>query len=903
MPLSPGTRLGVYEIVAPLGAGGMGDVYRARDTRLDRTVAIKTLPDALAADPQFRERFEREARAISSLDHPHICALYDVGEARIPSHQPSSSHQPSAISHDVVRFLVMQYLEGPTLADRLSKGPLPLDETLRTAIQIADALAFAHRAGIVHRDLKPGNVMLTKSGAKLLDFGLAKTSTPAVTTSNVSMLATTPPAMTAQGTILGTFQYMAPEQIEGRDADARSDIFAFGAVLYEMVAGKKAFEGKTHASLMAAILERELPAVSSVQPLALPALDRVLRKCLAKAPDARWQSAADLADALRWIADDRTGGTAHGGPAPSAPRRARAAWAPLAIAAAIIVALAVPSTRHLLERSAPAVEMRLDVATPATAQPLHFALSPDGTHLAFVAAGTGSPRLWLRPLNAATAHALPGTEGAEYPFWSPDGRTIGFFATGKVKRIDIAGASPQIIADAPNGRGGTWSRDGVILFAPSNSAAILRVDASGGAATPVTKHNAGEGSHRLPQFLPDGRHFLFFAQGSPEMQGIYLGSLDGGDATRLTASDVAGFYTDPGVVVFMQQNALVARRLDLVHQTLKGEPQTIADGISFEPTFQLGGFSVSAAGTLAYRLGGTERRWQFTWFDRSGRRLGVAGEPDVNAPQAPELSADGRRIANNRTVQNNTDIWLMDVQRGGTTRFTFDAAADMMPVWSPDGERVAFSSNRKGIFNLYLKRSSGAGTDELLVESPYVKSFSDWSRDGRFLLYQNADPKTGWDVAAIPVPGDVSRPIVVANSPFEERGGQFSPDGYWVAYQSNESGRFEIYVQPFPQPSGKWQVSTAGGTDPRWAPEGKELFFVAPDLKMMAVTVRTSGSALEAASPVALFQVRMSVGGLANLKQQYVVARDGRFLINMPTDENELAPITLILNWKPRLTP
>jgi Tol biopolymer transport system component len=572
--------------------------------------------------------------------------------------------------------------------------------------------------------------------------------------------------------------------------------------------------------------------------------------------------------------------------------------AAVAVAAVVILALAVPATRHLLERPPPAPEMRLDIATPATMQPLQFALSPDGLHLAFVANSASASMLWLRPLNAATARALPGTEGAEYPFWAPDGRTIGFFASGKLKRIDIAAASSQTIADAPNGRGGAWSRDGVILFAPSNATPLLRVAASGGPTTPVTKLKPGHGGHRLPQFLPDGRHFLFFAQGNAEGQGIYLGSLDDGDSTRLMASDVAGLYAAPGVVVFMQQNALLVRRLDLAHKTLEGEPETIADGVGADRAFNLGGFSVSAAGTLAYRLGDVEPWSQLTWFDRSGRKLGVVGEPDATV-LSPDLSADGRRIAVSRTVQNNTDIWLIDVQRGGATRFTFDAAIDNLPVWSPDSERIAFASQRKGVYDLYLKRSSGAGADELLLGSTYPKFPLDWSRDGRFLLYLVADPKTGWNLAAIPVSGDTSTPVVVANSPFEERGGQFSPDGHWVAYQSNETGRFEIYVQPFPQPTSKWQVSTAGGVDPRWSADGKELFFVAPDGKLTASIVRAADAAFDAASPVALFQTRMKTGGVGTFKQQYAVGRDGRFLINTRTDENALAPITLILNWKP----
>ena len=884
MPLQAGTRLGPYEILSALGAGGMGEVYKARDTRLDRTVAVKILPEALAGDPQFRDRFDREARAISQLDHPHICALYDVGE------------------QNGVSFLVMQYLEGDTLQDRLRKGALPPDQALKTAVEIASALDRAHRAGIVHRDLKPGNIMLTKTGAKLLDFGLAKSS-PVVASAGLSMLPTTPPAaMTAQGTILGTFQYMAPEQLEGQDADARTDIFAFGATLYEMLTGTKAFEGKTHASLIGAIMHSEPTPLTTLQALTPPTLDRIVRKCLAKRADTRWQSAADLEDELRWVAE--TGGTPVAG-TPAAPaRHAWLAWTLLAMAGLMIVALSIPAVLHLRERPLANPEVRLELTTPATRQPLHFAISPDGGRLVFVASGDGGQRLWQRPLDGVTALPLEGTEGAEYPFWSPDSRAIGFFAAGKLKRIDIAGGPPQIVADAPTGRGGAWNRDGTILFATTNASALLRVPSSGGEPLAVTKLDPPrQGSHRWPQFLPDGRHFLFFAQGNPEGQGIYLGSLDGTDTTRLTPAEAAGAYAEPGALLFMRESTLVARSLDVESGTLTGDAVTVADRVSYDAGFSLGGFSVSAVGRLAYRGSGSERR-QLTWFDRTGKMVGVAGDLDADGllSVTPELSPDGRRIAVTRTVQSNVDIWVIDVLRGGTTRFTFDPAADLFGVWSPDGTRVAFDSNRNGIDDLFVKPSSGGGAEELVLASPFVKIPTAWSLDGRFMLHQYGDPKTGWDLAALPMIGD-RKPIVVVNTPFEERGGQFSPDGRWVAYQSNESGRFEVYVQPFPGPGGKWQVSTAGGTDARWRSDGKELFFLAADAQLMAVPVRASNSTFEAGSPAALFQRRMVVGGGADLRAQYAVSRDGRFLLNVPDDTSTAAPITLILNWKPALKP
>jgi Tol biopolymer transport system component len=813
-----------------------------------------------------------------------------------------------------------------------------VDEALQIATQIADALATAHRAGVIHRDLKPGNIFLVgkrgsstdlrrggpsasadasadspepwrrRSGAplaKLLDFGLAKASAPAVAGTALSMLPTTPPSLTGQGTILGTFQYMAPEQIEGKDADARTDIFSFGAVLYEMLTGRKAFEGKSHASLIGAIMHAEPAPLSSVQPLTPRSVERIVMKCLAKDPDDRWQTARDLLDDLKWTVDadaPQNAAMPVAGPRPGRFTSARLAWTLLATAGLAIVALAIPAVLHLRERPAANPEVRLELTTPETRQPLHFAISPDGRRLVFVASGDGGQRLWQRPLDGVTALPLDGTEGAEYPFWSPDSRAIGFFAAGKLKRMDIAGGPPQIVADAPTGRGGAWNRDGTILFAPTNATGLLRVPASGGEPLPVTKLDPPrQGSHRWPQFLPDGRRFLFFAAGNPEGQGIYLGSLDGTDTTRLTSAEAAGAYAEPGALVFLQQNALVVRSLDVAGGMLTGDPVTVADRVSYDAGFNLGDFSVSAVGRLAYRAGGSERR-QLTWFDRTGKVMGVAGEPDANGLVLSALSPDGRRIAVNRTVQSNQDIWVIDVQRGGATRFTFDPAVDNFGVWSPDGTRIAFSSSRKGIFDLFLKPSSGAGAEELVLASPFTKIPTGWSLDGRFLLYQHGDPQNGWDLAALPMMGD-RKPIVVVSTPFEERGGQFSPDGRWVAYQSNESGRFEIYVQPFPGPGGKWQVSTSGGTDARWRTDGKELFFLAPDAKLMAVPVRASASTFDAGSPAALFQTRTVGGGIADLTAQYAVSRDGRFLFNVPDDTSTAAPITVVLNWTPGLKP
>jgi predicted Ser/Thr protein kinase len=603
MALAAGDRLGPYEIISPLGAGGMGEVYRARDTRLDRIVAIKVLAAELANDPQFRNRFDREARTISQLDHPHICALYDVGE------------------RDGTSFLVMQYLEGETLETRLKIGALRLDHALQYSIQIAEALDKAHRAGIVHRDLKPGNIMLTKAGAKLLDFGLAKATGPAGARAGLSMLPTTPPGLTAQGTILGTFQYMAPEQLEAQEADTRTDIFAFGAVVYEMVTGTKAFEGKSHASLIGAILKDQPRALFNLQPLAPPALDRIVETCLAKSPDDRWQTARDLLRELKWLAEGAAEGT-NGAITSTARSRERAVWVLGAVAVLAIAALVALATLYFRRTVPEPVVTRLDVVTPPTSEAFSFALSPDGRRLAFVANGDKGSQLWLRPLDQVRAQPLAGTEGAIYPFWAPDGRAIGFFADGKLKRIDFTGGALQVLADAPYPRGGTWNADGVIVFGPSGADALLRVAATGGTTAPVTRLAPGQGSHRWPQFLPDGRRFVFLmATGQPQTQGVYLGSLDGGEPIRVMPAETAAVYAAPGYLLLVSQGVLAAYPFDAARATVANEPMPVAQVVGTDDGEFHSAFSVSAAGVLAHRAGAGVRR-QLVWVDRTGKMLG-----------------------------------------------------------------------------------------------------------------------------------------------------------------------------------------------------------------------------------------------------------------------------------------
>jgi Tol biopolymer transport system component len=886
MTLANGSRLGPYEILGALGAGGMGEVYKARDTRLDRTVAIKILPEALAANSQFRERFDREARTISQLDHAHICALYDVGE------------------QDGTSFLVMQYLEGETLEARLKKGALPLDQALNDAIQIADALATAHKAGIVHRDLKPGNVMLTKSGAKLLDFGLAKTGAPVIGGGGLSMLPTTPPNLTAHGAILGTFQYMAPEQLEGQEADVRTDIFAFGAVVYEMVTGKKAFEGKSQASLIAAILEREPPPISSLQPLTPPTLDRLVKKCLAKDPDDRWQSASDLRAELVWTADARataSGVSVRVAGAVARPPRERLPW--LVAAGALVVAiLAVPTTTLYFRRVAPELPVtRLDLVTPPTADPFSFALSPDGRQIVFAAVAEGGAKLWLRSLDQTDARPLAGTEGASAPFWRPDGRAVGFFADARLKRIDLTGGATQVLAEAPATRGGTWNRDGVIVFAPtvggSTTSGLMRVAATGGTATVLTRPARGQLSGYWPQFLPDGRRFLFVVGGGPDTRGVYVGSLDGSEPTRVLATDSAVSYAPPGYLLLVSQGVLVARRFDATRGVVSSDPQPVAQAVGVNTANARTALSVSATGVLAHRSGAASPR-QLLWVDRAGKTLEVLGPPQDDYQVNVELAPDARQVAVSRNLGGNADVWRVEVASGLPSRFTFNPANEHSALWSPDGSELIFPSNRNGHVDLFEKPANGATDEHPFFVNQQDKEPLSWSR--QFLLYAVQDPKTQSDLFALPLVGE-RKPVPVATTIYDEVQGQFSPDGRWVAYASNLSGRYEIYIRAFPS-GGQWQVSTGGGITPRWRHDGHELFYVAPDNRMMAapITVASDARTLSPGAPVPLFPSRLttgiSVGGFSS-RAQYAVAADGRFLLNVSADNAAAAPITIVLNW------
>ena len=871
-----GTRIGPYQFGSRIGSGGMGDVYKARDMRLDRTVAIKVLPLRVAGDAIARERFEREARAVAALNHPHICTLHDIG------------------SDEGVDFLVMEYLDGESMAARLERGALSVKRALEYAIQIASALDKVHRAGIVHRDLKPGNIMITKAGAKLLDFGLSNASPSPLTTE--TSLPLPPLEITSSGIILGTMQYMAPEQLEGKRADARSDIFAFGAVLYEMIAGSKAFSAASHATLTLAIRERE-PAALAKAP---PSIDRVIRTCLAKDPDDRWQTARDLLRELTWISD---AGIDEAVQRNKQPRRARLAWTAAAIAMIVASALAVFASLRLSRPVSRSPGVRFEVTTPPTTDPMSLALSPDGRQLAFVASADGVSKLWVRPLDQLSAQPLAGTDGAGYPFWAPDGRAIGFFAGGKLKRLDLGESIPLVLADAATARGGTWNSDGVIVFAPTTGGTLSRVPAGGGTTSAVTELTPGHESHRWPQFLPDGRHFLFLStHGARGTHGLFVGSLDSGQVTRVSDDDAPPTFVPPDTLLTIRQGALVALKFDASRHEVTGDARTVAQPIGFDASTVHGAFALSATGVLAYRTAIAERR-QLVWVHRDGTTLGSIGAPDDEAMAAPGLTRDARRIAIFRTVEGNTDVWLMQVGGGVPSRFTFHAKADMFPVMSPQDDRVVFGSNRDGNYDLFERAVTGAVDEKPLLRSAELKVPLHFSPDGRFLLYATQARATGVDMWALPMSG-ARIPFAVQQTPFDEMAGQFSPDGRWIAYQSNASGRMEVYIAPFPGPGERQQVSAAGGSQPRWRLDAKELFYIASDGRMMALPtpVGPGREMPDAGTPAPLFKIRLATGAnvppSAGSRAQYDVAPDGRFLINAAVEGAAAPPITIALNWQ-----
>jgi serine/threonine protein kinase len=874
MAIASGAKLGPYEILTLLGAGGMGEVYCAKDTRLNRTVAVKVLPSHLSSNPEFRKRFEREARAVSSLNHPNICMVHDIG------------HQND------VDYLVMEYLEGETLSARIQKGPLHVVELLQYSIQIADALDKAHVKGIIHRDLKPGNIMLTKSGAKLLDFGLAKSMLLASSDSTASELPTASNPLTKEGTILGTIPYMAPEQLEGKETDARTDIFAFGAVMYEMASGRRAFEGKSQAGLIAAILSSQPDRL--LQPDVPPILEHTIRTCLAKDPSDRWQTAHDLMIQLKWCVEATTPTMTE---APAGRRwksYERILW---------IIVVAILGSLFFFSYSKKSLETQsigFFVPPPANATfNDSIAISPDGRILAFVATdASGNTSLWIRSVEALEPRVLPGTTGASAPFWSPDNRFIGFFADGGLRKVELSTGSSQTICEAADPRGGTWGRHRTILFSANGGSGLYSVAESGGNVSQVTflSEKREEASHRFPSFLPDGHHFLYYVlTAKVENNGIFLGSLDSKDSKRLLSSDSGGVFGAGGYIFFLFRSSLMAIPFDTQKLQIRGEPFPVSDKVwwdGWEPG--LAAFSAADRNVIAYRTGGIQNR-QFIWFDRAGKQLESVGPPGIYGE--PALSADQKKISLTSIDPRGyrSTISVLDLLRGTMTRFASSPYSLATSYWSRDAAKIYYSSFPEG--GIYQQPSSG-GQPELLLRPESFGITEDISSDGKDLIYSTLDLKTNQnDLWILPLFGD-RKPKPYLQTPYNEATGRFSPDGHWVAYTSDESGKSEVYAQSYPVPGNKVQISIGGGEQPTWRGDGKELFYVAPDKKIMAVEVKID-SAFEAGTPRELFQTQ--IAPFIEARNQYVVTADGeRFLVNTMLDEISTAPIAVVLNWNPR---
>jgi serine/threonine protein kinase/Tol biopolymer transport system component len=917
MGLTAGAHLGPYEILAPLGAGGMGQVYKARDTRLDRIVAIKILRDESPVDPARRARFEREAHAVAALNHPNICQLFDVGEVASLKSQVASLESQVA-SPEPVRFLVMEYLEGQTLEERLVRGPLPMLDVLRIAIELADALDHAHRRGLIHRDLKPANVMLTGSAssvqagstsspqaktgaAKLLDFGIAKLQRAPDLMSLPTITAGAAP-ITVEGTIVGTYPYMAPEHLAGRDADARSDIFAFGAIVYEMATGRRAFEGTTAATVIGAILHKDPPPLSSLQALAPPELDRLIARALAKDPDDRWQTMRDLTLELKWIAEHSTQARS------TEPRRnkalARAASLALGLAGGAAAAFTVAYLR-----GAPAVEpaMRLELAAPGgltmadTRSAGPVTISPDGRRLAFAATGADRRQmLWVRPLDSLAAQPLPETDGGVFPFWSPDSRSLGFFAQGKLRKIQISGGPPQTLCDALQPRGGSWSRGNLIVFSVGNGHGLNLVAAGGGVPTVIPADGVNQ-DRAQPFFLPDGKHFLYY--GRPQKYGLYAASIDSLRPTLIDEDVSAAAAYVPGYLLLLKGTShgssavtLLARPFNPATLEATGEPHAVVDRVLNITNLGRAAFSASDTGTLVYENLET-RSTRLTWYDRSGKPLDIVGSS--GAFSQPSLARD-EHIVGVRRVDPETqdaDIWTIDQARKVESRVTSYGGVTLNPIWSPDGSRLIFGSARSAPPNLFEMLPGSIGSETRLLASNFNNQPTGWSPDGRFIVYGSQHPTTGWDLMLVPADATAveKKPSPLLQTPFNEHFGRVSPDGRWFAYTSDESGSDEIYVQRFPSGGSKIRVSASGGLEPIWRGDADELFFLAPDGTVMAARVMR-GADYKIETPVPLFRVDVSRGFF--YEPTYTVSRDGRrFLINTYTEGSRTPATKIVFNW------
>jgi serine/threonine protein kinase/Tol biopolymer transport system component len=873
--LTSGTRLGPYEITGTLGAGGMGEVYRATDTNLKRAVAIKVLPESVATDRDRLARFQREAEVLASLNHPNIAAIYGL----------ERSNGTTA--------LVMELVEGPTLADRIAQGPIPVDEALPIARQLAEALEAAHEHGIIHRDLKPANIKLRPDGAvKVLDFGLAKALEPMPPGAPSHSPTVTSPAMTRAGLILGTPSYMSPEQARGLKVDRAADIWAWGCVLFEMLTGERAFGGMDATEVIAAVV-RGQPDWAHLPAAAPPGVRRLLRRCLEKD---RRRRIGEIRDA-RFAIEDAQQETAVPSPSAARPGVHGLAWgAMLVLVLLAAAAWGIWSLTRDPARDVAPPELRVEITTPPTTDLVSMALSPDGEKIVYVGLSRGRPMLWLRSLVTGESDPLAGTDGATFPFWSPDSRSIGFFANERINRIDVDGGSLRPLAPAPVGTGGTWSRDGVILFALVPDGPIFRVSDTGGKTEILPGSDPSKGGNRFPQFLPDGRRYLYY-MAEPEVRGVYVGALDGPERRHLFDADAAAVFVPPAQMLILRAGRLFAQRVDPVSLVPEGEAVSIASGVAVDNAGMAAVSSSSTGGVIAYRVGSTSQQRQLMWVDRSGRQIGEPFPPDSARPTNPSLASDGRQLAINRTVGGNTDVWVLDLQRRGAfNKLTSASTPDVSPVWSPAANRIVYAGPGQMGFDLWEVSMTGPLEPARLFGGPLPEVPLDWSKDGRYVLYRtHLDPSTGVDLWALPM-DNPRTPISVARTQADEVFGSFSPDGKWVVMESDETGRDEIYIQRFPDASAKTPLSTGGGTGPRWRPDGNELFYVAPDGRLMSVELRFDGKdgTLAPGVPVALFMT--GVGSTTGGDTEYVVSGDGKqFLMNVLVEPPD-TPITLVLN-------
>ena len=893
MPIEPGTKLGRYEIRSQIGAGGMGEVYLARDPKIGRDVAIKVLPSALATDKERLARFEQEAQAAGSLNHPNILAIYDVA------------------TENGSLYVVSELLEGETLRDIIGGTAVPIRKALNLGLQAAHGLAAAHEKGIIHRDLKPENLFVTADGRlKILDFGLAKLTE----TNGVESKSDLPTRKvnTDAGAVMGTVGYMSPEQLRGKPVDQRTDIFSFGTVLYEMLSGQKAFQKDSTADTISAILREDPPELSVTNKNIDPGLERVVHRCLEKNREQRFHSASDLAFALESLSgsQSRVDSSSFNTSAFDVPPTRRRVWNQLGWVIALVLLITTAAFAYLyLRHPSPSAEsLSFSILAPdKSVFSDSAAVSPNGRQIALtITDPDGVTSLWVRPMESLSMKKLGGTEGALFPFWSPDSKYLGFFASGKLKKIDANGGPPQVLADASaDARGGTWAADGTILFSPTTTSPLLRVSSNGGSTTEVTKLNADirQSSHRWPQFLPDGRHFIYFGRGEATVaQGIYLGSLDGMEPKFIISTTVLARYAPAadaeGKLLFIRDGTLMSTRFDLGKFEVSGDATPIAEGVIAFPTevgpTAYGAFSTSDNGTLVYRVGNRQKT-QLTWFDRSGKSEEKLFEPGVY--HEPSLSPDGKKILVSREDEGTPDLFMLDLSRGSSTRLTFDPQSDASSVLSPDGSQVVYASNRGGPFDFYQKAGNGAGSDEMILSGKSDQFPDSWSKDGKYLLYEvNNGIEYKFDLFVLPMTGDRT-PFPYVQTAFIESHGQFSPDGKWVAYASDQSGQAEIYVQSFPKGGGIWQISTSGGDQPQWRADGKELFYLAPDRNIMSVSVNTSG-AVEFGRPVPLFQVNVPLTGLSDDRNSYLPTPDGqKFLVCALIDNGNSQPWNVVLKW------